>query len=84
MQSIGDTWNYINNHQQRLGVSAVWNTVFVWPSAACVVALYFQTAPTAGYVLSPMVVWLTIANALVWSIWQLNGKQGLLPRVDEA
>lgn len=42
MQATGDTWNYINNTQARLGVSATFNTAFVWPSAAAVVGLYLQ------------------------------------------
>lgn len=45
MQATGDTWNYVNNAQARLGVSATFNTLLVWPAAAAAVALYFQVPP---------------------------------------
>jgi tryptophan-rich sensory protein len=38
-----------------------------------------QVSTTAGAVLAPSVLWLTIASCLVYSINQLNGKAGLLP-----
>ena len=45
MQATGDTWNYVNNAQARLGVSAMINTLLVWPAAAAAVAVYFQVRP---------------------------------------
>jgi tryptophan-rich sensory protein len=79
VQSIGDTWNHITNVQCKLGVSALFNTLFVLPSAIAVDYLYFNVTETAGWVLFPMVCWLTIACVLVWSIWDLNDRQELLP-----
>ena len=51
------------------------------PSAVIVDRAYFVVCPTAGWLLLPMVVWLCVANALVWGIWDLNGRQRLLPVV---
>jgi translocator protein len=79
LQSIGDTWNYINTAQARLGWAAVFSTALVWPAAAVQVYLYWQTSPTAGLTLLPLVIWLSVANVLIWSIWDRNGRQPLLP-----
>ena len=69
--SIGDTWNSINNVEKRLGVAAV-GVLFVVSSAYNVVYQYYNVLPTAGYVIAPLGVWLTIATTLVWSIWNIN------------
>lgn len=79
MQSIGDSWNYITNVQAKLGWSAAWNSLLVLPSAVLLDRVYFETCSKAGLLLLPMVVWLLVANALVWGIWDLNGRQKLLP-----
>lgn len=84
--SIGDTWNTINNVEQRLGTSflGVW---FVWGSVIATIYQYFQVLPLAGYILLPSGIWLSIAVALVYSIWRLNfenfNSPTLLPTVDE-
>lgn len=80
MQAIGDTWNYVTNTQARLGSSALGATTFVLPSAVAVVATYYSVTPQAGLTLLPLPLWLTVAQALAWSIWGLNGRQPLLPR----
>mmetsp|Transcript_66211 Transcript_66211/g.137970 ORF Transcript_66211/g.137970 Transcript_66211/m.137970 type:complete len:316 (-) Transcript_66211:161-1108(-) len=77
--SIGDTWNYVNNQQQRQG-TAVAGVSFVWMSAVAVTALYYQALPLAGKLLAPSVVWLSVASCLIFSIWRLNGSQPILPR----
>lgn len=69
--AIGDTWNYINNTQKKLGV-AVPGVLCVLGSVICVDALYLQASQQAGLVLAPSVVWLSIASCLVFSIWRLN------------
>jgi tryptophan-rich sensory protein len=76
--SIGDTWNSINNVEKKLGVASV-AVLFVVSSAYNVVAQYYKVLPTAGYVIAPLACWLTIATALVWSIWLINGKEPLYP-----
>jgi benzodiazapine receptor len=76
--SIGDTWNSINNVEKKLGVASV-AVLFVVSSAYNVVAQYYKVLPTAGYVIAPLACWLTIATALVWSIWAINGKEPLYP-----
>lgn len=81
MQAIGDTWNYVNNTQQKLGFAAIVVTSCVWTSAAGLAFLYFKALPVAGFTILPLCIWLTIATALVWSIWDLNGREDLLPRV---
>lgn len=76
--SIGDTWNSINNVEKKLGVASV-AVLFVVSSAYNVVAQYYKVLPTAGYVIAPLACWLTIATALVWNIWLINGKEPLYP-----
>ena len=80
MQAIGDTWNYVTNTQARLGVSAAGVTAFVFSSSVAVVAGYYSAVPTAGLILLPLPLWLCVAQVLTWSIWDLNGRQPLLPR----
>ena len=80
MQAIGDTWNYVTNTQARLGTSALGASTFVLPSALAVVAAYYTVSPRAALTLLPLPLWLTVANVLVWSIWDLNDRQPLLPR----
>jgi tryptophan-rich sensory protein len=80
VQSIGDTWNHINNRRAELGFAALWNTALVWPSAAAVWLLYLQNSTAAALVILPMNIWLTIASLLIWSIWEVNDKQPLLPQ----
>ena len=75
---IGDTWNTINNKEQRLGVASI-GVLFVLGSAAATVNAYFATLPLAGYVLSPLVIWLCVATALVWDIWRINGGAAVYP-----
>ena len=69
--SIGDTWNSINNVEKRLGVAAV-GVLFVVSSAYNVVYQYYNVLPTAGYVIAPLAIWLTVATTLVWGIWNIN------------
>jgi benzodiazapine receptor len=68
---IGDTWNTINNAEQRLGL-AVPGVLFCLGSACAATAGYAAVAPLAGRVLAPLCVWLTVASALVFDIWRLN------------
>eukprot|EP00752_Nemacystus_decipiens_P011370 g10104.t1 len=76
--SIGDTWNHINNVEKKLGV-AVSVVFIVWLSVANAVFRYFQALPKAALVLLPSLLWITVANLLVQSIWRLNGKEPLYP-----
>ena len=68
---IGDTWNTINNVEKRLG-TAVLGVFFVLASVFNATYHYHKTLPLAGMVLAPSCLWLTIATALVFSIWRLN------------
>ena len=76
--AIGDTWNTINNVEKRLGTAVV-GVSFVWLSVLAVDYAYFSTSTLAGGVLAPSVVWLSVASFLVYSIWDLNGNDPLLP-----
>jgi len=69
--SIGDWWNFVTNKEKMLGVSAV-GVLFVLSSAWFAIYQYYSVLPTAGYVLMPLGIWLSIAMALVWSIWDIN------------
>ena len=77
--AIGDTWNSINNVEQRKG-TAVAGVAFVWASVMSVIYLYHQTLPLAGMVLAPSGLWLSIASFLIYSIWRLNGSDPIRPR----
>ena len=76
--AIGDTWNFINNVEQRKG-TAVAGVAFVWASVMTVICLYWKTLPVAGMVLAPSGLWLSIASFLIYSIWRLNGSDPILP-----
>ena len=75
---IGDTWNTINNVEQRLGVACI-GVLFVLGSATWAVSQYAAVVPLAAYILSPLLLWLTIASALVWDIWRVNGGLSAYP-----
>jgi tryptophan-rich sensory protein len=44
-----------------------------------VTAIYLQSVPLAGMILSFSYLWLTVASVLVLRIWQLNGSEPLYP-----
>jgi tryptophan-rich sensory protein len=44
-----------------------------------VLGFLFVRYRVAGMVLAPSVVWLSIASCLVYSIWTLNGREGMIP-----
>ena len=69
--SIGDTWNTINNVENRLGTSFI-GSLFVWSSVLFTVIQYYKTNTLAGIILTPSLIWLTIASVLINSIWRLN------------
>lgn len=81
-QAIADTWNYITNSKGEMGVSVAYVSI-VWLSAAALDYSYFTVNTTAGYVLLPLCVWLTAAAALVFSLWDVNGRAPLLPTIAE-
>lgn len=50
-----------------------------------VVFQYYNVVPTAGYLIAPSAVWISVATFLVYTIWRINpGPDGelepLLPR----
>jgi tryptophan-rich sensory protein len=49
---------------------------FVLLSVYNVVFQYLRVDRTAGLLIAPSAVWITVATALVWTIWTLN------PRAD--
>ncbi len=77
--ALGDTWNTIFTIEGRLGLAVP--VVILGPlvSAIAVAISYWHVVPLAGQLLVPMVVWLTIASALVIAIWQLNGSEPWYP-----
>ena len=75
---IGDTWNTINNVEQRLGV-AVPGVLCVWCGALAATFAYGSVSTLAARVLCPLNVWLTIAALLVHDIWRLNNTDGQYP-----
>ncbi len=77
--AFGDTWNTIFTVERRLGAAVPVVIFGPWLSALIVTVIYWQINPIAGIVLAPSVVWLTVAAALVFRIWQLNGMEPLYP-----
>ncbi|MGK7898830.1 MAG: TspO/MBR family protein, partial [Xenococcus sp. (in: cyanobacteria)] len=77
--ALGDTWNTIFTVERRLGAAVPVVILGPWLSALIVTIFYWQTNPIAGMILAPSCVWLTVAVVLVFSIWQLNGKEPLYP-----
>ena len=75
---VGDTWNCINNVEQRLGV-AVPGVLCVWCAALAATFAYGSVSPLAARVLCPLNVWLTIAALLVHDIWRLNNIDSRYP-----
>ena len=73
--AVGDTWNSINNVERRLGVACV-GVGFVLLSVVNVVVQYLRVDRTAGLLIAPSAVWISVATALVWTIWNIN------PRAD--
>lgn len=69
--AVGDTWNTINNVENRLGTSVV-GVGLVWLSLANALKEYYLVNPIASYVLAPSFLWISIASVLIYSIWQLN------------
>ena len=79
--ALGDTWNTVFTVEGRLGAAVP--VVLVGPLASAIVVTlsYWNVVPLAGQLLFPMVIWLGVASALVFSIWQLNGAEPLYPLV---
>lgn len=77
--ALGDTWNTIFTVENRLGAAVPVVILGPWLSALIVTIFYWQTNSTAGMILAPSCIWLTVAAVLVFSIWQLNGKEPLYP-----
>ncbi|MBD2496802.1 TspO/MBR family protein [Nostoc sp. FACHB-280] len=77
--ALGDTWNTIFTVERRLGAAVPVVILGPWLSALVVTAVYWQTNPYAGMILSFSCVWLTVAAVLVFRIWQLNGCEPLYP-----
>ncbi|MBE9209897.1 TspO/MBR family protein [Nostoc sp. LEGE 06077] len=77
--ALGDTWNTIFTVERRLGAAVPVVILGPWLSAVVVTAIYWQTNPIAGMILSFSCVWLTVAAVLVFRIWQLNGCEPLYP-----
>lgn len=70
--SIGDAWNHCNNVEKNLGMAVPGVILGCFGSGVMVTAAYYMADADAGTLLSPMCVWLAIASALVYSIWDIN------------
>ncbi|KAJ9520005.1 hypothetical protein QJQ45_029953, partial [Haematococcus lacustris] len=81
--AVGDCWNHINNVERRLGV-AVPGVLCCLASALAVTTAYYSADAQAGLVLAPSAVWIGIASALIYSIWDLNGRAALYPTKGES
>eukprot|EP00900_Chrysochromulina_parva_P001480 jgi/Chrpa1/11332/Chrysochromulina_OHIO_Genome00016952-RA len=70
---IGDTWNTINNVEQRTG-AAVPGVALVWLSALFAALQYYDVLPLAGQLLGGTALWITVAGALVTDTWRINNE----------
>lgn len=77
--ALGDTWNTIFTVEGRLGAAIPVVIIGPWLSAIVVTIFYGQTVLLAGLLLSPSVVWISVACVLVYSIWRLNGCEPWYP-----
>ncbi len=77
--ALGDTRNTIFTVERRLAAAVP--VVILGPclSAIVVAAIYWQSIPLAGMILSFSCLWLTLASVLVLRIWQLNGSEPFYP-----
>ena len=82
--ALGDTWNTIFTVQRRFGAAVPVVIFGPWLSAIIVTVIYGQTTTLAGFLLLPSVIWITVACVLVYSIWQLNGREPFYPTKREA
>ncbi|GAQ79208.1 benzodiazapine receptor [Klebsormidium nitens] len=46
--------------------------IALWLSIAATIYLFHSVDPTAGYLLTPYIAWVTVAAALNWTIWSMN------------
>jgi translocator protein len=69
--SIGDTWNTINNVENRLGTSVL-GVIAVWLSLYYTLQGYATKNVLAAKILLPSLVWISVANCLIFSIWRVN------------
>lgn len=72
--AVGDTWNSINNAEKRLGTAVV-GVCAVLASVYNVVYQYWSVTPTAGVLIAPSAVWITVATVLVYTIWKINPRE---------
>ncbi|MDJ0729487.1 MAG: tryptophan-rich sensory protein [Crocosphaera sp.] len=82
--ALGDTWNTIFTVERRFGAAVPVVILGPWLSAIIVTVIYGQTTTLAGFLLLPSVIWITVASVLVYSIWQLNGREPFYPTKRES
>ncbi len=82
--ALGDTWNTIFTVERRFGAAVPVVIFGPWLSAIIVTVIYGQTLPLAGFLLLPSVIWIGVACVLVYSIWQLNGREPFYPTKRES
>ncbi|MFC0268114.1 TspO/MBR family protein [Kushneria aurantia] len=56
----------------QLGAVAFVGVVVLWVLIAATLVLFWRLERLAGMLLVPYLAWVTLANALTWSTWQLN------------
>lgn len=77
--AVGDTWNTIFTVESRLGAGVVAVIIGPWLSVGILTITYWYFSPLAGLIIAPSWLWLSVATALVISIWRLNGREPLYP-----
>ena len=71
--ALGDAWNSIFFGQQQIATGAIVISIFYATllTASC---LFYQSDQTAGLLMIPTCLWVTVASALNWSIYFRNKK----------
>jgi len=71
--ALGDAWNSIFFGQQQIATGAIVISIF-YATLLTASYLFYQSDQTAGLLMIPTCLWVTVASALNWSIYFRNKK----------
>ncbi|WP_088743320.1 TspO/MBR family protein [Cobetia sp. QF-1] len=56
----------------HLGAAAFIDVLLLWVLIAFTLVAFWRIKPLAGLLMLPYLLWVTLASALTWSVWQAN------------
>ncbi len=56
----------------RLGALAFAEILVLWVLISCTIVAFWRVRPIAGALLLPYLAWVTLASALIYSVWKRN------------